>query len=346
MKLKSSLTLAAISLSLLTQTAQAEIKILSSIRPIYYLVEGVNQGISQQELLVGGNISPHDYQPKPSDIQKIKNADIIFRIDDDFQPRFTKLFSANMDNAPLISLADIDGLKLLPNAAHLKAEHDEEDEEHHEEGEEHHEEGEEHHEEGEEHHEEGEEHHEEGEHGHDHSANEFDLHIWLSPSNAIKITNEVALQLSKLDPTNREKYQYNAKQQVEHLRQLNLNLQQQLSPFKDQYFFSYHDAYSYYTENFGLKHSVAITPTLSHQLSAHKMQEILDAGQQKSINCVMLEPQFSDKLARTVAKNNDKAQINSWDPLGFDLELKANSYHILLKNMTTNLTKCLSKPNR
>ena len=334
MKHKLTLTFAAISASLLAQTAFAEVKILSSIRPIYYLVEGVNQGINQQDLLVGGKISPHDYQPKPSDIQKIKNADIIFRIDEAFQPRFTKLFSANMDDAPLISLTDIDGLKLLPNEAHMKALHDEEGEEHHEEGEEHHEEGEEHHEEG------------EAEHGHDHSANEFDLHIWLSPRNAIKITNEVALQLSKLDPKNREKYQYNATQQVAHLQQLNLNLQQQLTPFKNHHFFSYHDAYGYYTENFGLKHSVAITPTLNHQLSAHKMQEILDASQQKSINCVMLEPQFSDKLAQTIVKNNQNTQINSWDPLGFDLELNSNSYHTLLKNMTTHLTECLSSSNR
>ncbi|MBL1420788.1 MAG: zinc ABC transporter substrate-binding protein [Alphaproteobacteria bacterium] len=337
MKLKASLALATISLSLFAQAAQAEVKILSSIRPIYYLVEGVNQGINQQELLVGGNISPHDYQPKPSDIQKIRDADIIFRIDEDFQPRFTKLFSANMDDAPLISLADIDNLKLLPNEAHLKAEHDEQEEEH--------EEDEEHHEEGEDHEEGEEEHHDEAEHGHSHSANEYDLHIWLSPRNAIKITDEVALQLSKLDPTNREKYQYNAKQQIAHLRQLNLNLQQQLNPYKNQYFFSYHDAYGYYTENFGLKHSLAITPTLNHQLSAHKMQEILDAAQQKSITCVMLEPQFSDKLAKTIVKDNHKAKINSWDPLGFDLELTANSYHILLKNMSNNLAKCLSKPN-
>uniref|UniRef100_A0A2A4Z1V5 High-affinity zinc uptake system protein ZnuA n=1 Tax=OCS116 cluster bacterium TaxID=2030921 RepID=A0A2A4Z1V5_9PROT len=334
MKHKFILTLAAISASLFAQTAQAELKILSSIRPIYYLIEGVNQGINQQDLLVSGNVSPHDYQPRPSDIQKIRDADIIFRIDEDFQPRFTKLFAANKGDASLVSLADIDGLKLLPNEAHLNAEHDDEAEKHHEEGEEHHEEAEELHDES------------EAEHGHDHSAGAYDLHIWLSPRNAIQITNEVALQLSKLDPKNREKYQYNATQQVEHLRALNLNLQQQLAPFKNQYFFSYHDAYGYYTENFGLKHSLAITPTLSHQLSAHKMQEILDAAEQKSINCVMLEPQFSDKLAKTIAKNNDKAQINSWDPLGFDLKLNSNSYHILLKNMTTHLTQCLSKSSR
>ena len=34
-------------------------------------------------LLLDGNISPHDYHLKPSDMKKLTNADVIFYIDDD-----------------------------------------------------------------------------------------------------------------------------------------------------------------------------------------------------------------------------------------------------------------------
>ena len=45
---------------------------------------------------------------------------------------------------------------------------------------------------------EGDDHH----HGHAHAHGEFDVHIWLDPFNAKKIVEEVAHQLSDLDPKN------------------------------------------------------------------------------------------------------------------------------------------------
>lgn len=295
-----------------SNNAFAEIKILSSIRPIFYLVEGVNQGINPQQLLVGGRVSPHDYQPKPSDIGKIRDANIIFRIDDHFQPRFSKLFAANAKNATIISLADIQNLSLMANEAHLDDQHAEEAG------------------------------HNDADHGHSHTANEFDLHIWLSPDNAILITDTIALELTKLDPKNREKYQYNAKAQNEQLRLLDQRLHQQLAKFKGQNFFSQHDAYGYFTTSFGLEHSIALTPK-RHQLSAKRLQELVEIAQQKNISCIMLEPQLNDKIAKTIVKTKNDIKVETWDPLGFDLELNANSYHILLKSMAENLTTCLTK---
>ena len=314
MKLGKSLLFALLA-SLSANSANAELNILSTIKPIYYLVEGVNQGINPHELMVSSSVSPHDYQPKPSDIRKNRNSDVIFRIHENFQPRLNKLLSANAANIPTFSLANLKPIRLLANEAHLNTEHQEDahnmDEDH-------------------------------DEHGHNHDHGAYDLHIWLSPINAIILTQEIALQLSKLDKDNTAKYQYNAEQQISNLRKLDLSLQQKLAPLKNRNFFSYHDAYGYFTENFGLNHSIAVTPSQSHQLSAKKMQDILNLSKDKNITCVMLEPQFNDKISKIIVKKNPKTKVNSWDPLGFDLELEANSYYTLIKNMADKLTTCLS----
>ena len=280
----------------------AEVNILTSIRPLYYLVEGVNQGINTHNLLVADALSPHDYQPKPSDIQKIKSADIIFRIDAKFQPRLTKIIANNNRTAEVISVAQLKEIALLPNETHLTG-------------------------------------HETN--GHGHSNNNFDLHIWLSPLNAIKISDNIALLLSKLDPKNREKYQYNAKQQAIHLKKLDLSLHKKLQPLQGLDFFSYHDAYGYLTNRFNLNRSLAITPTLNHQLSAKRIKDLIAIAQQKDVNCLMLEPQFSTKYAKIISNSRPNMRIGTWDLLGFELELKPNSFHILLNNMADNLASCL-----
>lgn len=293
----------------------AEINILSTIRPIYFLVEGINLGINTNNLLVDGRVSPHDYQPKPSDIKKIVSADIIFRIDESFQPRLTKIVKSNGEKSTVISLAENKNITLLPNQVHLN-EHEEE--EHEEDGE-----------------------HEEEEQNHSHGSGGFDLHIWLSPLNAIKISDNIALELSKLDPKNREKYQYNAKQQALHLKKLDLALHKKLQPLQRLDFFSYHDAYGNFTNRFNLNHSLAITPTLNHQLSAKRIQQIVNIAAEKNVNCIMLEPQFNNKYANIIANSRPAIHVGTWDPLGFELELRPNSFHKLLSNMADSLRTCL-----
>ncbi len=266
---------------LLTTPAYAQLKILSDIRPIYYLIEGVNQGINPHELLFSAATSPHDYQPKPSDIQKVSTADIVFKIGRDFMPQLNKISSSAI-NIALVDLPNINALK---------------------------------------------------------DAN--DLHIWLSPINAIIITQKVALELSKLDKKNAHKYQYNAEQQIEQLRALNLRLNQQLQAFKNKTFFTYHNAYGYFTQNFGLQNAIAFTKNHEQKISAKRMQELLQIAKAKKVNCVMLEPQFSNKISKNIVRANKNITTQNWDLLGTELELTANSYHTVLKAMTNALTQCL-----
>lgn len=307
------------------------IKVLATIAPIYFLTKGVSGELNSIELLVSGKISPHDYQPKPSDIQKIKNSDLVIRIDQHFQPRFTKILNANIAGEKMFSLTYIPNLKLLPNEDHLATEHEDGHDDEHDENET------------------AQEHaaHEAEEkeeaHSHSHSRSNFDLHIWLAPQNAVKITNAIAKKLSKLDPKNATTYAQNAEKQNIRLQALKLKVQQKLQTFNKASFLSHHDAFGYFTQAFGLKRSYPLIQSLNHQLSAYKLQEIIKLAKTEAINCIMLEPQLNDKVAKTIQKTKSDIKIETWDPLGFTLALTAVSYDALITKMADQLSKCLQK---
>ena len=50
---------------------------------------------------------------------------------------------------------------------------------------------------------------------HEHAHGEFDIHIWLDPFNAKVIADNIAEELSKLDPANTSTYQNNRDKFVE-----------------------------------------------------------------------------------------------------------------------------------
>ena len=84
--------------------------ILVTIAPLHSLVENVSGGVNKVDLLINSNVSPHHYQLKPSDVKKIKNAEIIFMVGEGFEMFLQKGF----EQSNKVSLVNTNELKLLP----------------------------------------------------------------------------------------------------------------------------------------------------------------------------------------------------------------------------------------
>jgi zinc transport system substrate-binding protein len=105
----------------------AKLKVLSSIKPIQAIVVAIGGEHIDSDQLIPDFISPHDYSFKPSDIKKIKKADLIFRIDEHFETMLNTVFENLPDESKIISLAENPNIKLLPATGehqHGSAEHD------------------------------------------------------------------------------------------------------------------------------------------------------------------------------------------------------------------------------
>ena len=188
-------------------SAIAEIKVVTTIKPIHSLVSGVMDGVSNPTLIIEGSNSPHNFSLKPSHAKMLEEADIVFWIGEELESFMEKPLNSLAKNAVQISFMDlksIEKLKFREMSDH--ADHDDHHghEDEHEGHDDHDDDGhkdDDHDDHGNEDHHGHEDEHDDSSHdGHGHG--EFDAHIWLDPMNAKAMVLEIAHELSDLDPLN------------------------------------------------------------------------------------------------------------------------------------------------
>ncbi len=175
---------------------------------------------------------------------------------------------------------------------------------------------------------------------HDDHQSKDDVHIWLSPDNAIKIVKKVNEELSLLFPDNASQYKENSNNIINKISDLKSELTKDLAPIKDKPYVVFHDAYQYFEKAFGLNAvgSVALEGDIAS--SPKQISFIKDKIKKLNASCVFQEPQFDSKLVKIVVEGTN-AQIGTLDPLGVNISGKEDFYIQLLKNMAKSLKECL-----
>ena len=73
----------AIATAILSFSAVASATIVTSVKPLGFIASSIADGITDTEVLVPAGASPHDYSLKPSDVQKLKSAEMVVWIGED-----------------------------------------------------------------------------------------------------------------------------------------------------------------------------------------------------------------------------------------------------------------------
>ena len=216
---KYSFILSILSLFAIISPANADIKVVASIKPIHSLASYLMDGVGKPDLIVDGYASPHGFAMKPSHAKMLQNADLIFWVGEDLENFLEKPLKSIAKKAEKIELMETKGLKKLKfRERNIFEEHDDHghDDEHKEHGHKEDKHDDHKHDEHKEHghkedkhddhkHDEHKEHgHKEDKHDdhHGHAHGEHDPHIWLDPINAKVILSEMAEHLIEKDPNN------------------------------------------------------------------------------------------------------------------------------------------------
>ena len=175
---------------------------------------------------------------------------------------------------------------------------------------------------------------------HDDHQTKDDVHIWLSPDNAIKIINKANKVLSLYYPQNAKIYDENSKIMIDKIKKLKTELDKELAPIKDKPYVVFHDAYQYFEKAFGLNAvgSVALEGDIAS--SPKQVSYIKEKIVKLKASCVFQEPQFDSKLVKIVVEGTN-AQIGTLDPLGVGIKDEKDFYLQLLRNMAKSLKECL-----
>ena len=315
--------------------------VVSTIQPINSLVSAVIGNTGKTVSLIPTEVSPHEYKLKPSDTKKLQNANIIFFVSDHLESSVTKVFKNLPKNIKTINLMEDAGIKHLAirdNEAWERHDH------HHGHGD--HDDHDKHAKKHDDHnHDKHKKKHDDHDHDkhskkHDDHEKEDDVHIWLSPDNAVKIIKKINKELSLFFPENAKTYNQNANQMIKKINQLKVELKNELSGIKDKPYVVFHDAYQYFETSFDLNAvgSVALEGDIAS--SPKQISFIKDKIVKLKASCVFQEPQFDSKLVKIVVEGTN-AQIGTLDPLGVNVKSGESFYLQLLKNMAKSLKDCL-----
>ena len=310
------LKLTALSTALVTFAGAANAEILASVRPLGFIASSIADGVTQTQILVPPSASPHDYNLKLSDIQKVKSADLVLWIGEDVDSFLTKSVS-QLEGKNVLTISELNELApLLSKAAHH----------HHDESEHHH-------------------HHEHGidAHGHHHEEQndlEINWHVWYSPEISRIVAQKVADKLIVQFPNKQERIVRNL---AEFNRTLSLQsdkIKAQLAPFNDKGFFVFHDAYGYFNDAYGLNQTGYFTINPLVAPGAKTLAHIKEEITEHRVRCLFTEPQFTPKVVESLSKNAD-VNVGRLDPMGEAVELGPNSYANFLQFTADSYAECL-----
>ena len=317
-------------LLIFTSPLRAEIKVVTTIKPLHSLIANVMEGVGEPSLIIEGSTSPHSFTLKPSHAKLLEEADIIFWVGEGIETFMERPLESIVKNAEVVEFMEIESInKLKFREESIFEDHDDHD------GHDEHDDEHEGHDDHDGHDEHDDEHEGHDDHGHAHG--EFDAHIWLDPMNAKEMVLEIAHELSHLDPANEDKYNVNAKATNLALDEMIDDISQNIN--KDAKFVVFHDAYQYFEERFGLRAAGALTLNTDVLPGAKQIDEIQDVIKDRGINCIFSEPQFNPKIISTIAQDTG-IQTGVFDPLGANIESDKELYFKLINDLSKNLKDC------
>ena len=323
--------------------AQADVKVVTSIKPVHSLVSAVMAGVGEPSLLVKGAGSPHTYALKPSQAQLLQDAELVFWMSHDleaFLENSIENIATNAKSVPLMEAHGLTKLAFREGGAFDSHDHDDHDEHGHEDHDDHDEHKHDEHKHDEHGHEDHDDH---DEHKHDeHAHHGEDPHVWLDPVNAKAMVHEIEEALVEADPSNAAAYEANAEALMSRLDDLVAEIDAELEPVKGRGYVVFHDAYQYFEARFGVSAVGSITVSPEVLPGAERVAELQDKVRDLGATCVFSEPQFEPKLVATVTENTN-AGTGVLDPLGASIKDGPDLYFTLIRNMAKSLKDCLLK---
>ena len=331
----------AIAAAILSFSAVASATIVTSIKPLGFIASAIANEVTDVDVLVPTGASPHDYNLKPSDAQKLKSAEMVVWIGEDVDLFLDKSID-DLDYKKVLTIKDIAAIEPFL----MKGEHHH----HHGEGDAH-----EHSHEGHHHAHEGHDHkhahgdhdhkhdhaHEGHEHHHDDDAS-INWHVWYSPDISKVVAQRIAAKLVKQYPEKKALIEKNVAEFDRTLAETSVKIKAQLESVKDKGFYVFHDAYGYFNQAYGLNQTGYFTINPLVAPGAKTLAKIKEEIAEHKVSCLFAEPQFTPKVIESLSKAT-QVKVGRLDPMGDSVKAEGNPYAAFLQFTADSYSQCLVK---
>ena len=310
---KLSIIISTLMFSIITY-ANADIKVVTSIKPIHSITSYIMDGVGSPDLIVDGYNSPHNFQLKPSHAKMLQNADLVIFVGEGIEEFLEKPLESIAKDAKKFALLEQSGFKKLKfREKNIFEEHDDHDD----------------------HDKKAKKKDDHDDHGHGHG--EYDPHIWLDPINAKAMIKKITKLLSKMDKENSSTYKSNSKKAIKEIDMMVKEIKSEMN--KDLKFVVFHDAYQYFENRFDISVLGALTVNTDVLPGAEQLSEIREVIEHENVNCIFSEPQFNPDIINAIAMDTN-VKTGVLDPLGATLEPGKDLYFDLIRNISKSFKGC------
>ncbi|QDY42167.1 zinc ABC transporter substrate-binding protein ZnuA [Candidatus Pantoea soli] len=297
----------------------AHAAVVASIKPLGFIAAAIADGITPVEVLLPDGASEHDYALRPSDVKRIKNADLVVWTGPEMEAFLTRSAGELPQNKNL-EIAALPAVKPLlirggedddePATDHDSAHGSENSED------------------------------TDSSHAHHHHG-EFNMHLWMSPEIARQSAVAIHGKLLELMPQSKAKLDANLQQFEAALADADKHIGAQLAPVRNKGYFVFHDAYSYFEKHYGLSPLGHFTVNPEIQPGAQRLHQIRTQLVEQKAVCVFAEPQFRPAVIDAVSRGTP-VRKGTLDPLGMGISLTKDSYVKFLSQLSSQYASCLN----
>jgi zinc transport system substrate-binding protein len=254
-----------------TKADAGKLRILATFLPVHAHAAAIAGDRAIVESLISGDTGAHDFSPRPADMQRIAEADVLVFNGAGMEPWLDDL----IQQAARKDLRKVDlstGIDLLENTDALDEEHDHDHDDH-----------------------------DDHDHDHDHDHGEHNPHLWLDPVLAIQQAETLRDALIAADPEGAATYQENAANYIATLRELDTAFQEILGPLPDKKLVTFHDAFPYLAKRYGLENIGYISRFPERDPAPAELAALIDRIRAADVKILFAESGYEPALLQRVA---------------------------------------------
>jgi len=249
----------------------ANINAVVSILPQKIFLEAIGGDKVNVTLMVQPGSSPHTYEPKPSQMISVANANLYFAIGVEFEDVWLPKFLTFNKKMAIIDLSY--GIEKLSMGNHVCTAHDHS-------------------------------HHNHAAHG------KKDPHIWTSPENIKHIAYTIYKALAHFDKANIHYYESNLKAFLKQIDDTHTQLSSLFSTHKGpRTFMVFHPSWGYFAKAYGLEQIAVEVEGKSPK--PKELITLIKKAKEKQVTAIFTQPEFSDSSAKIIATELDIPVVKS-----------------------------------
>ncbi len=252
------------------KTKSSKLKVVTTIFPLYEMAKNIGGENAEVSSILPPGVEAHAFEPKPSDIARINEADI-FVYTGKFMEPWAEDIIKSVTNKNLIVVDASTGIAMNKEEEGDEHEHEAEVKNHADE-----------------------------EAGHEHGG--VDPHIWLDFDNAKVMTENIKRGFIQKNPENKTLFEGTAREYASKLTGLDTAYRQTLATCKSKTIvYGGHYAFGYLAKKYGLVYLAAQGLAPDAEPTAKDLASLVDQIKKENIGYIFYEELASPKIAETIA---------------------------------------------